>query len=109
MKKVVKLTESDLMRIVKRVIKENKNFRSDKDVNSLFEDIMSKIENIYEDISNARSMEELEMSQKKLNKLYEKINKSKKISHEQKDELTDSLSSCYGLIDDMFSELGDDM
>ena len=45
MKKIVKLTENDLMRIVKKVIKENKDFRSGMGGNPVFEDFMNEIEN----------------------------------------------------------------
>ena len=36
MKKVVRLTESELIKIVKRVIKSNEDFRSDMCVNPVF-------------------------------------------------------------------------
>ena len=42
MKKVVKLTESDLSRIVKRVVKENKN--EERTIGAILDDIMSRFE-----------------------------------------------------------------
>jgi hypothetical protein len=42
MKKVIKLTESDLTRIVKRVIKENRDEK--KSISQILDDILSKFE-----------------------------------------------------------------
>ena len=112
MKKIVKLTENDLMKIVKRVIKENEDFRSDMGVNLVFEDYMNEIQIMYEDIIYAKSIEELDMFEKDLQYLYDEIESSKDLSDDEKDELNDVLGDCMGLIDDMyskFSEEDDDM
>jgi hypothetical protein len=42
MKKVIRLTESDLTRIVKRVVKENKN--ETREINRILDDIISSFE-----------------------------------------------------------------
>jgi len=42
MKKVVRLTESDLTRIVKRIVKENKN--ETREINRILDDIISSFE-----------------------------------------------------------------
>jgi len=42
MKKVIRLTESDLSRIVKRVVKENKN--EERTIGAILDDIMSNFE-----------------------------------------------------------------
>ena len=42
MKKVLRLTESDLTRIVKRVVKENKN--ETREINRILDDIISSFE-----------------------------------------------------------------
>ena len=112
MKKVVKLTENDLMKIVKRVIKENEDFRSDMGVNLVFEDYMNEIERMYEDITYANNIEELDMVERDLIHMYHEIDMSKDLSDEEKNELDNNLNDCYGLIDDMyskFSEEDDDM
>jgi len=112
MKKIVKLTENDLMKIVKRVIKENEDFRSDMGVNLVFEDYMNEIQIMYEDITYANNIEELDMFEKDLQYLYDEIESSKDLSDDEKDELNDVLGDCMGLIDDMyskFSEEDDDM
>ena len=112
MKKIVKLTENDLMKIVKRVIKENEDFRSDMGVNPVFEDYMNEIERMYEDITYANNMEELDMVERDLIHMYREIDMSKDLSDEEKNELDNNLNDCYGLIDDMyskFSEEDDDM
>ena len=105
MKKVVKLTENDLMKIVKRVIKENEDFRSDMGVNPVFEDIMNEIERMYEDITYVRSIEELDIFEGDLQYLYNEIHMSEDLSDDEKDKLEDGLGDCMGLIDDMYSEL----
>lgn len=105
MKKIVKLTENDLMRIVKKVIKENEDFRSDMGVNPVFEDIMNEIEKMYEDITYAESIDELEMIERDLIHMYREIDMSKDLSDDEKNELDNNLNDCYGLIDDMYSEL----
>jgi len=105
MKKIVKLTENDLMKIVKRVIKENEDFRSDMGVNPVFEDIMNEIERMYNDISYVRSIEELDMVEGDLQYLYNEIHMSEDLSDDEKDKLEDGLGDCMGLIDDMYSEL----
>ena len=105
MKKVVKLTENDLMRIVKKVIKENEDFRSDMGVNPVFEDIMNEIERMYEDITYANTIEELDMVEGDLQYLYNEIHMSENLSDDEKDELENGLGDCMGLIDDMYSEL----
>jgi hypothetical protein len=105
MKKVVRLTENDLMKIVKRVIKENEDFRSDMGVNPVFEDIMNEIEKMYEDITYAESIEELDMVERDLQYLYNEIHMSEDLSDDEKDKLEDGLGDCMGLIDDMYSEL----
>ena len=105
MKKVVKLTENDLMRIVKRVIKENEDFRSDMGVNPVFEDIMNEIERMYEDITYANTIEELDMVERDIRYLLNDIHMSEDLSNDEKDELNDGLGDCMGLIDDMYSEL----
>ena len=105
MKKIVKLTENDLMRIVKKVIKENEDFRSDMGGNPVFEDIMNEIEKMYEDITYAESIDELEMIERDLIHMYREIDMSKDLSDEEKNELDNNLNDCYGLIDAMYSEL----
>ena len=108
MKKIVKLTENDLMKIVKKVIKENEDFRSDMGVNPVFENIMNEIERMYEDITYANTIEELDMVGRDLQYLYSEIESSEDLSDDEKDELNDGLGSCMGLIDDMYSELEND-
>jgi len=108
MKKIVKLTENDLMRIVKKVIKENEDFRSDMGVNPVFEDIMNEIERMYNDISYANTIEELDMVERDLQYLYNEIHMSEDLSDDEKDKLDDGLGDCMGLIDDMYSELEND-
>ena len=105
MKKIVKLTENDLMKIVKRVIKENEDFRSDMGVNPVFEDIMNEIERMYEDITYANTIEELDMVERDIRYLINDIHMSEDLSNDEKDELNDNLGDCMGLIDDMYSEL----
>ena len=112
MKKIVKLTENDLMRIVKKVIKENEDFRSDMGVNPVFEDIMNEIEKMYEDITYANTIEELDMVERDIRYLINDIHMSEDLSNDEKDELNDGLGDCMGLIDDMyskFSEEGDEL
>ena len=108
MKKIVKLTENDLMRIVKKVIKENEDFRSDMGVNPVFEDIMNEIEKMYEDITYANTIEELDMVERDIRYLLNDIHMSEDLSNDEKDELNDNLGDCMGLIDDMYSELEND-
>ena len=105
MKKIVKLTENDLIKIVKKVIKENEDFRSDMGVNPVFEDIMNEIERMYEDITYANTIEELDMVEGDLQYLYNEIHMSENLSDDEKDELENGLGDCMGLIDDMYSEL----
>ena len=108
MKKIVRLTENDLIKIVKRVIKENEDFRSDMGVNPVFEDIMNEIERMYEDITYANTIEELDMVEGDLQYLYNEIHMSENLSDDEKDELENGLGDCMGLIDDMYSELEND-
>ncbi len=108
MKKIVKLTESDLIKIVKRVIKENEDFRSGMGGNPVFEDIMNEIERMYNDISYANTIEELDMVEGDLQYLYNEIHMSEDLSDDEKDKLDDGLGECMGLIDDMYSELEND-
>ena len=105
MKKVVRLTESELIKIVKRVIKENEDFRSGMGGNPVFEDIMNEIERMYNDISYANTIEELDMVEGDLQYLYNEIHMSEDLSDDEKDKLDDGLGDCMGLIDDMYSEL----
>ena len=108
MKKIVKLTENDLMKIVKRVIKENEDFRSDMGVNPVFEDIMNEIEKMYEDITYANTIEELDMVEGDLQYLYNEIHMSEDLSDDEKDKLEDGLGDCMGLIDDMYSKFSEE-
>ena len=108
MKKIVKLTENDLMRIVKKVIKENEDFRSDMGVNPVFEDIMNEIEKMYEDITYANTIEELDMVERDLQYLYNEIHMSEDLSDKEKNELDNNLNDCYGLIDDMYSKFSEE-
>ena len=108
MKKVVRLTENDLIKIVKRVIKENEDFRSDMGVNPVFEDIMNEIEKMYEDITYTESIKELDMVERDLQYLYREIKMSEDLSDDEKDELDNNLSDCYGLIDDMYSKFSEE-
>ena len=101
MKKVVRLTENDLMRIVKKVIKENEDMR----YNSTFEDYMNEIEKMYEDITYANAIEELDMVERDIRYLHREIEMSEDLSDDEKDELGDGIGECMGLIDDMYSEL----
>ena len=108
MKKIVRLTENDLMRIVKRVIKENEDYRG----NTVVEDIMNEIEKMYEDITYVQSIKELEMIDRDLQYLYREIEMSEDLSDDEKDELIDNLDGCSQIADDMyskFSEEEDDM
>ena len=105
MKKIVRLTENDLIKIVKRVIKENEDFRSDMGVNPVFEDFMNEIEKMYEDITYANTIEELDMVERDIRYLHREIEMSEDLSDDEKDELGDSLGDCMGLIDDMYLEL----
>jgi hypothetical protein len=108
MKKIVRLTENDLIKIVKRVIKENEDFRSDMGVNPVFEDIMNEIEKMYEDITYAESMDELDMVERDLQYLYNEIHMSEDLSDKEKNELDNNLNDCYGLIDDMYSKFSEE-
>lgn len=108
MKKVVRLTENDLIKIVKRVIKENEDFRSDMGVSPVFEDIMNEIEKMYEDITYAESIDELEMIERDLRHMYREIEMSKNLSDKEKNELDNNLNDCYGLIDDMYSKFSEE-
>ena len=108
MKKIVKLTENDLMRIVKKVIKENEDFRSDMGVNPVFEDIMNEIEKMYEDITYANTIEELDMVERDIRYLLNDIHMSEDLSNDEKDELNDNLGDCMGLIDDMYSKFSEE-
>lgn len=110
MKKVLKLTENDLIRIVKRVVKENKDFRSDMWVNPLFEEIMDEIYNMFDDINDANSISDLEMIEDDAIYLAKDIENSDEVSDNEKDELLDNLDGCFKLIEDMyrdFEEEGD--
>ena len=108
MKKIVRLTENDLIKIVKRVIKENEDFRSDMGVNPVFEDIMNEIEKMYEDITYANTIEELDMVERDLQYLYNEIHMSEDLSDKEKNELDNNLNDCYGLIDDMYSKFSEE-
>ena len=108
MKKVVRLTENDLIKIVKRVIKENEDFRSDMGVNPVFEDIMNEIEKMYEDITYANTIEELDMVERDIRYLLNDIHMSEDLSNDEKDELNDGLGDCMGLIDDMYSKFSEE-
>ena len=104
MKKIVRLTENDLIKIVKRVIKENEDFRG----NTVFEDIMNEIEKMYDDITYSESIDELEMIERDLIHMYREIDMSKNLSDKEKNELDNNLNDCYGLIDDMYSKFSEE-
>ena len=104
MKKIVRLTENDLMRIVKRVIKENEDYRG----NTVFEDIMNEIEKMYEDITYVQSIKELEMIDRDLQYLYREIEMSEDLSDDEKDELIDNLDGCSQIADDMYSKFSEE-
>ena len=103
-----RLTESELIKIVKRVIKENEDFRSDMGVNPVFEDIMNEIEKMYEDITYANTIEELDMVERDIQYLLNDIHMSEDLSNDEKDELNDGLGDCMGLIDDMYSKFSEE-
>jgi len=105
MKKIVRLTENDLMKIVKRVIKENEDFRSDMGVNPVFKEYVNEIKRMYKDVSDAKGIDELEMIERDIQYLYSEIEMSEDLSDDEKDKLGDSLDDFINLIDDMYSEL----
>lgn len=104
---VVRLTESDLMRIIKRVIKENEDFISDMGDNPVFEDFMDEIGRMYEDAQSVESIEELSGVEKDLNYLYSEIEMSEDLSNDEKDELMDNLGECFLIVDEMYWGLSD--
>ena len=74
-------------------------------VSPVFEDIMNEIEKMYEDITYANTIEELDMVERDIRYLINDIHMSEDLSNDEKDKLDDSLGDCMGLIDDMYSEL----
>ena len=93
-KKVSILTESELVKLIKRVIKES--------VNSLFDTIISDINKMYKEIQYAESTEELEALDEEVYNFYIEIKKSKELNDDEKDELFYVLDQCHDLIGDMF-------
>jgi hypothetical protein len=87
MKKIVRLTESDLSRLVKRVITENskedyhtkiskieQNFKTK--INLFKDDFLDKLEEMIDDIRNNQTFDSKDKNEllKKIDKLYIKIN-----------------------------------
>jgi hypothetical protein len=87
MKKIVRLTESDLTRLVKRVITENskedyhtkiskieQNFKTK--INLFKDDFLDKLEEMIDDIRNNQTFDSKDKNEllKKIDKLYIKIN-----------------------------------
>jgi hypothetical protein len=118
MRKVVRLTESDLTKIVKRIINEKKDmiritgdYSGAKHVlgsSASPEDIMDEIEKMYEDITYAESIKELEMIDRDLQYLYREIEMSEDLSDDEKDELIDNLDGCSQIADDMYSKFSEE-
>jgi hypothetical protein len=87
MKKIVRLTESDLTRLVKRTINENskedyhtkiskieQNFKTK--INSFKDDFLDKLDEMIDDIRSNQTFDSKEKNEllKKIDKLYIKIN-----------------------------------
>ena len=98
MKKVVKLTENDLMKIVKRVIKENE----DMGESDTFKNFRSEIGNIFTNIEMVEHSSELEDLYMDLVYMENKIIDNKdKLSNKEYDMLMDNINICRENIEDI--------
>ncbi len=98
MKKIVKLTENDLMKIVKRVIKENEGMGESE----MFEIFRSEIGDIFTNIEMVEHSSELEDLYMDLVYMENKIIDNKdKLSNKEYDMLMDNINICRENIEDI--------
>ena len=104
MKKVIRLTENDLMKIVKRVIKENK----DMGESEMFEIFRSEIGNIFTNIKTVEDSSELEYLYMDLSYIEnEIINNMDKLSDKEYDMLMHDINVYKKNIKYMFDDFED--
>ena len=105
MKKIVKLTENDLMKIVKRVIKENEGMGESE----MFEIFRREIGDIFTNIEMVEHSSELEDLYMDLEYIAnEVIDNEDKLSDEEYDMLMDDINICRENIEDMSYNFEDD-
>jgi len=105
MKKIVKLTENDLMKIVKRVIKENEGMGESE----MFEIFRREIGDIFTNIEMVEHSSELEDLYMDLVYMEnEIIDNEDKLSDEEYDMLMDDINICRENIEDMSYNFEDD-
>jgi len=98
MKKIVKLTENDLMKIVKRVIKENEGMGESE----MFKIFRSEIGDIFTNIETVEHSSEFEDLYMDLVYMENKIiDNEDKLSDEEYDMLMDDINICRENIEDM--------
>ena len=98
MKKIVKLTENDLMKIVKRVIKENEGMGESE----MFEIFRREIGDIFTNIEMVEHSSELEDLYMDLVYMENKIIDNKdKLSNKEYDMLMDNINICRENIEDI--------
>jgi len=104
--KKIKLTESDLIRLIEKVIKENEFSFADGEPNEIFEEYYDEIVETCNSME-IETMEDVDAYYENLEYLLNSIYKEEELNEDEKLELTDLLSDCYKVLEDYERELND--
>jgi len=98
MKKTVRLTESDLIKLVQKIVKEQE---LDDDEENVFEEHMMTLDHIANHFNRNTTEEELDFMINQIEYEVESAIKGEELSDDELDELTDY---AYFLVDELMSE-----
>jgi hypothetical protein len=99
MKKTIRLTESDLIKLVQKIVKEQELY--DDDTENVFEDHMMTLDHIANHFNRNTTEEELDFMINQIEYEVESAIKGEELSDDELDELTDY---AYFLVDELMSE-----
>jgi hypothetical protein len=98
MKKTIRLTESDLIKLVQKIVKEQE---LDDDTENVFEEHMMTLDHIANHFNRNTTEEELDFMINQIEYEVESAIKGEELSDDELDELTDY---AYFLVDELMSE-----
>lgn len=107
--KTIKLTESDLVKLIKRVIKEQ-SFASGSDDpgNEVFEEYYEMINQMYEEIGGIDNLDDLEYMKDNFYGLAQSISRDEDLNDDEAEELIDLCGDALKFLEDMEYDFDND-